>query len=183
MSSLYLGKPSISLTGFMFTGKSNVGRTLAGRLGLNYVDLDTEITSIAKASVEKIFTEHGEREFRRLEREAVARVLPVVGQVIATGGGVVIDQLNRELLRRHSCVIWLKASVKSILGRFRASRQKPRPLLSVADPEAEIVRLLTEREPFYQECDFSVETNGLTVGKVSQRILEKLSLSRSDTDL
>ncbi len=183
MSSLYLGKPSISLTGFMFTGKSSVGRSLAGRLRLNYVELDAEITKIAKASVEKIFALHGEREFRRLERKAVARVLPVDGQVIATGGGVVIDPVNRELLRGHSCVIWLKASVKSILGRFRTSSGKPRPLLSVADPEAEIVRLLAEREPFYQECDFSVQTDGLTVGKVSQRILEKLSLSRSDADL
>jgi len=183
MASLYLGKPSISLTGFMFTGKTSIGKTLAGKLGLYYVDLDAEITSKAKASIEKIFSEHGEKEFRRLEREAVARMLPVQGQIIATGGGVVIDPVNRKLLSRHSCVIWLKASVKSILGRFRTSSGKPRPLLSVADPEAEIVRLLAEREPFYRECDFSVETDGLTVGKVSQRILEKLSQSGRDTDL
>jgi shikimate kinase len=160
MSSPYLGKPSICLTGFMFTGKSNVGRTLAGRLGLNFIDLDEEITSLAKASIEKIFAEHGEKEFRRLEREAVANVLPVPGQVIATGGGVVIDPLNRKLLRRHSCVIWLKASMKTILNR-----------------------LLAEREPFYRECDFSVETDGLSVGKVSQIILEKLSQPESNTDL
>ena len=183
MSSTYLGKPSICLTGFMFTGKSNVGRTLAGRLGLKFIDLDEEITRLAKASIEKIFAEQGESEFRRLERKAVAGVLPVPGQVIATGGGVVIDPLNRELLRRHSCVIWLKASVKTILDRFRASHGKPRPLLAVADPEAEIVRLLAERETFYRECDFSVETDGLSVGKVSEIILEKLSQPESNTDL
>ena len=183
MSSLYLGKPNICLTGFMFTGKSSVGRRLAGRLGLNFVDLDEKITSLARTSVETIFAEHGEMEFRRLEREAVASVFPVAGQVIATGGGVVIDPGNRQLLRRHSCVIWLKASVKTILSHFRASRGKPRPLLSAADPEAEIVRLLAEREPFYRQCDFSVETDGLTVGKVSQGIIEKLSRSRSGEDL
>jgi len=179
MSPPYLGKPSVSLTGFMFTGKSSVGRTLAKRLELNFIDLDEEITRLAKASIERIFAEHGEKEFRRLEREALAGALPVPGQVIATGGGVVIDPANRELLRRHSCVIWLKASVKTILSRFRASHAKPRPLLSVVDPEAEIVRLLAEREPFYSECDFSVETDGLAVGKISQRILEKLSRSEN----
>jgi len=180
MSSLYLGKPSISLTGFMFTGKSSVGRVLSRRLGLKYVDLDEKIAIRAKASVEEIFAERGEREFRRLEQEAVARVLLLPGQVVSTGGGVVINPSNRDILRRHSCVIWLKASVNIILKRFRASRQKPRPRLSVADPESEIIRLLAEREAFYRECDFSVETDGLSVDKVSQRILEKLSLSRSE---
>ena len=183
MSSLYLGKPSICLTGFMFTGKSSVGRSLAGRLGLNFVDLDEKITGLARASVETIFAERGEMEFRRLEREAVASVFPVAGQVIATGGGVVIDPDNRQLLRRHSCVIWLKASVKTILSHFQASCGKPRPLLSLADPEAEIARLLAEREPFYRQCDFSVETDGLTVGKVSQGIIEKVSRSRSGEEI
>ncbi|HUU29478.1 MAG TPA: shikimate kinase [archaeon] len=174
-SALFLGKPSISLTGFMFTGKSSAGRALARKLELKYIDLDAEIQKAEGASIESIFAERGEPEFRRLEREAVARIIPLSGQVVATGGGVVIDPENRKLMARHSCIIWLRASAGTILERWRRSRGKVRPLLSVADPRKEIIRLLEERNSYYRECDFSVDTDRLTVKEVCESIIKKLS--------
>jgi len=175
MGRLFLGKPSISLTGFMFTGKSSVGKTLAARLGLKYVDLDEEIIGRAGSSIDKIFAERGEAEFRRLECETLASVLPVPGQVIATGGGVVREPENRRLLKKHSCVIWLKAKPQTILERFRNSRSRVvRPLLKVPDPEGEIIRLLAERDPWYRECDFSVDTDNLSVQAVSEQIIRQI---------
>ena len=175
MGMLFLGKPGISLTGFMFTGKSSVGKTLAGMLDLRFVDLDDSISAAAGMSIEKIFTEQGEEGFRALEREALSRVLETPGRIIATGGGVVIDPLNRELLRQKSCVIWLTARPETILERFNHSQGRPRPLLAVADPRERIVRLLEEREAFYRECDFSVPTDGCSVADICAGIMEKFA--------
>jgi len=175
MSDLFLGKPGISLTGFMFTGKSSVGRALARRLGLKFIDLDLEITRKEKTSIRNIFAAKGEEEFRRLEKEALARIITVPGRVVATGGGVVIDPENRSLLTAHSCVIWLRASERTILERLRNSRGPVRPLLSSPEPEKEIVRLLEERDSYYRECDLAVDTDGLSVGEICDCILKALT--------
>ena len=174
MSTEFRGRPGITLTGFMFSGKSSVGRKLAGRLGLKFVDLDSEIVRAAGSPIEKIFAEQGESEFRRLEREAVERVLPRPGQVVAVGGGAVIDPINLEIIRKHSYIIWLKVSVQTVLERWKESRGRRRPLLQVEDPEQQIIRLLTERSKFYSRCDFSIESDGLTVGEAVDNILQHL---------
>jgi shikimate kinase len=175
MSQLFLGKPAITLTGFMFSGKSSVGRVLARRLRLRFVDLDARIVRKAGCSIDSIFREKGEPEFRRLEREAVARVLPVPGQVVAVGGGAVNDPDNRALFLKHSCVIWLKASPGMILERWHNSRGRVRPLLEVENPEQEIIRLFEARRQYYEQCDFSVDTDGLPVDTVCNRIINRFS--------
>ena len=181
MSTDFRGRPSITLTGFMFSGKSSVGRELAGRLGLRFIDLDSEIVRATGSPVEKIFTERGESGFRRLEREAVQRVLPRPGQVVAAGGGAVIDPENLKIISEHSCIIWLKVSVKAVLGRWKNSRGRTRPLLKVRDPEKEIIRLLDERREFYSRCDFAVECEGLSVAEVIDLILERLAAGESES--
>jgi shikimate kinase len=173
---LFCGKPSLSLTGFMFSGKSSVGRSLARRLGLEYVDLDNRIVERAGKSIEQIFREDGEADFRRIEREVVAEVLPVPGRVVAAGGGAIIDPENRGILRANSCVIWLKASPEAVLARLRASRGRVRPLLEVEDPEAEVRRLIEARREYYEQCDLTMDTDGLGVRAVARKIIETFEL-------
>ncbi len=175
MSRLLLGKPSLALTGFMFTGKSTVGVVLARRLGLEHLDLDREIVREAGCSIPGIFRRGGEPSFRRLEQEVLRRVITIPGRVISTGGGVVIDPENRKLLAEHSAVIWLKASPHTILQRLKRSRGPKRPLLAVADPESEIQRLLAERESCYRDCVFAVETDGREVEEVAGMIIAEIS--------
>lgn len=171
---LFLGKPSLCLTGFMFSGKSSVGRALSSNLGLVYADLDNRIVELAGKSIEQIFSEDGEDAFRVLERRVVAEVLPLPGRVIAAGGGAIIDPENRRIMLENSCVIWLKASPEAVLTRLRASRGKVRPLLEVEDPAAEIRRLMDERQALYEQCDLTIVTDGLGVGAVARRIIETL---------
>jgi shikimate kinase len=175
----FRGRPSITLTGFMFSGKSRVGSVLADRLGLEFVDLDSEIERETVSSVEEIFTRDGESEFRRLEREAVARVLPRPGQVVAVGGGAVIDPDNLKIISEHSCVVWLKVTVQTVLDRWKNSYGRARPLLQVEDPEREIVRMMDERRQFYSRCDISVDSEEFSVDKVVEDILQSLDTGRS----
>ena len=174
MSTEFRGRPSITLTGFMFSGKSSVGRKLAGRLGLKFIDLDSEIVCAAGSPIERIFAERGESEFRRLERKSVELVLPRPGQVVAVGGGAVIDPINLKIIQKYSCIIWLKVSVETVLERWEKSRGRQRPLLQVEDPEQQIIRLLAERSEFYSRCDFSIESDKLTAGEVVDNILQHL---------
>ncbi|MFC1544836.1 shikimate kinase [Gemmatimonadota bacterium] len=171
----FRGKPSIALTGFMFTGKSSVGRRLAGKLDLEFVDLDEEIVAEAGLPIPEIFRLSGEKEFRAVEHRVLARVLTLPGRVFSTGGGVVIDPLNRELLERHSCVIWLTALVDTVLARFGSSRGKSRPLLQVDDPAAKIAELLAAREPYYAQCDIRIRTDGRSVRRVTEEIIRKVT--------
>lgn len=179
---LFRGKPNISLTGFMFTGKSSVGHRLAYRLGLELVDLDEWITKEAGCSISEIFERGGEARFRELEHRVLSRVITVPGKVISTGGGVVLDPRNRELLLRHSCVIWLIASPGTVLERLSNSKGKPRPLLQVDDPAAKISELLAGREKYYSECDIRVRTDGRNVGQVNEKIVSLLEAGSEKKD-
>ena len=159
----------------MFTGKSSVGRRLAGKLGMEFVDLDEEIATEAGCPITEIFSRFGEDGFRAIEHRVVARVLPRPGLVISTGGGVVINPENRKLLSRHSCVVWLTATVETLFERFSASRGKPRPLLQVDDPKAKIAELLAGRDQLYAECDIRVGTDGRSVRRVTEEIIRRVT--------
>ena len=171
----FLGKPSIALTGFMFTGKSSVGRRLARELTLEFIDLDEEIVRRAGRQIEEIFSADGETAFREIERRSVAELLPIAGRVISTGGGVVIDEENRRVLRLNSCVIWLTATVETVIERFRASRGRPRPLLDVPDPAARVAELLRQREQYYLDCDLQVATDGRSVEELCSEIIGRIA--------
>lgn len=160
---------NIVLTGFMGTGKSSVGRLLAERLGFRYLDLDALIVAEAGISINEIFARHGEPHFRRLETEAVRRIAGEERCVIATGGGAVISDENRRLLRSAGVVVNLAASVEEI--RRRLSGETDRPLLRDDRSEERIVAMMTERERYYADADLRIDTTGKRVEDVVAEII------------
>jgi shikimate kinase len=146
---------TIALVGLMGAGKTTVGRRLAAALDLPFVDADAEI-ALAAGSIEEIFAERGECEFRRGERQVIARLLAGPPHVLATGGGAFIDPKTRALMKDHAISIWLKAPLDVLMKRV--ARRDDRPLLKENDPEAVMRRLMQERYPIYAEADITVET-------------------------
>ncbi|PIQ84066.1 MAG: hypothetical protein COV75_04310 [Candidatus Omnitrophica bacterium CG11_big_fil_rev_8_21_14_0_20_63_9] len=166
---------NIILTGFMGTGKTTVGKKLAKRLGWKFVDVDQLIEESAKAPIAKIFTERGEAVFRRLERRHITRAVHGKHQVIATGGGAFIDQQNRSRLRASGPVVCLTAQPQVIFERV-GRRITTRPMLAgAANPLNRIRTLLQQRAKAYARADLTVDTSGLSVDQVVDRVWEALS--------
>jgi shikimate kinase len=149
-----LGARSIALVGMPGSGKSSIGRRLAPRLGLPFVDADAEIEKAAGMPISEIFAKHGEPSFRDGEARVIARLLDDGPSVIATGGGALMNDGTRALVRERAIAIWLKAEISVLMRRVR--RKSERPLLKGKDPEATLQRLLSEREPIYAEADIVV---------------------------
>ena len=145
-----LGRRSIVLVGMMGAGKSSVGRRLAGRLGIPFVDADAEIESAAGMTKPEIFAKHGEPYFRAGEARVIARLLENGPQVLATGGGAVMDQRTRDLIHIKGISIWLKADLDVLLKRTK--RRNVRPLVE------KIKDLLPLREPVYAQSDIVVQS-------------------------
>jgi len=164
---------NIVLTGFMGTGKTAVGKRLAQQLGWSFVDLDALIEAAAKKSVAKIFAEHGEAVFRRLEHRAILRVMGRDQQVIATGGGAFVDPKNRRLLKAMGPVIGLTAHPKSVLQRVGATAAT-RPLLASQPALSRIQQLMTQRAPAYAKVDWTIDTTRLDLDEVVARIWDHL---------
>ena len=167
-------KTSIALIGFMGTGKTVVGNMLAQEMGKQFVELDTLIENKVGMSIPEIFRRDGEVRFRELEIDAVREVSPRKNVVIACGGGVVLNTINVERLRKENVIICLTASPSVILKRT-AQDGHGRPLLNVADRLQEIKKLLDLRHPFYtRAADIIVNTSRLKVDGVVAKILGKL---------
>ncbi|HEU4659039.1 MAG TPA: shikimate kinase [Pseudolabrys sp.] len=145
-----LGQRSLVLVGMMGAGKSSVGRRLAARLAIPFVDADTEIEAAAAMTIPEIFAKHGENEFRKGEAKVIARLLDQGPQVLATGGGAVTDSHTRALIRAKGVSIWLKADL-DVLTR-RTKRRNDRPLVE------QIKTLLPQREPFYAQADITIQS-------------------------
>lgn len=145
-----LGARSIVLVGMMGAGKSSIGRRLAGRLGVPFVDADTEIESAAGMTIPEIFARHGEPYFRAGEARVIARLLDQGPQVLATGGGAVMDPHTRELIHAKGVSIWLKADLEVLLKRTK--RRDDRPLVD------RIKDLMPQREPIYALSDIVVQS-------------------------
>ena len=154
----------------MAVGKSAVGRNLARRLGRRFVDLDRLIEKTAGLKVREIFAQKGEAYFRQLEKETLAKVLGQEGQVVATGGGVVLDDDNLALLRERSLLIGLNASTETILKR--AGNGATRPLLKGGDPRERIEELLNVRAARYAQAHATIDTDELTLSQVVDKIVE-----------
>lgn len=154
----------------MAVGKSAVGRNLARRLGRRFVDLDRLIEKTAGLKVREIFAQKGEAYFRQLEKETLAKVLSQEGQVVATGGGVVLDDDNLALLRDRSLLIGLDASTETILKR--AGNGATRPLLKGGDPRERIEELLNVRAARYAQAHATIDTDELTLSQVVDKIVE-----------
>ena len=147
---------SIVLVGLMGSGKSAIGRRLAARIGMNFVDADSEIEEAAGLSVNDIFEVHGEQAFRDGERRVIARLLATAPHVLATGGGAFIDPETRKRIKECAFSIWLRADFDVLLRRV--SRRDNRPLLKVENKEAVLRQLIEERYPIYEEADIIVQS-------------------------
>ena len=164
----------IVLTGFMGTGKTVVGRRLAERLALPFVDLDDAIEAAASMAIPEIFASEGESGFRRRERELIASVTNRGSCVVATGGGAVLDPENVRNLRTGAFLVCLVAEPAVILQRLGADAR--RPLLQSSDRLARIRELLEQRGPAYAQADLSIETSRADVEEIVDQIVHHFRL-------
>ncbi len=155
-----LGDRSIVLVGLMGCGKSSVGRRLATRLGLPFVDADTEIEAAAGKTIPEIFEDYGEAHFRDREHLVITRLLAGGPQVLATGGGAYMRAETREAIREAGISVWLKAELDVLMRRVM--RREDRPLLKTADPEQRMRELMAARYPIYGEADVTVESRDVS---------------------
>ena len=162
-----LGRRAIVLVGMMGCGKSSVGKRLAQRLGLPFLDADVEIETAAGMTIPEIFAQRGEAEFRDGERRVIRRILTTSAPlVLATGGGAFMNAETRNAVAQYGLSLWLKAEPDVLMRRVR--KRANRPLLQTADPEGTLRRLLAEREPVYGLASITVhsreEPHDLIVG-------------------
>ncbi|NJD30848.1 MAG: shikimate kinase AroK [Gammaproteobacteria bacterium] len=170
---------NVFLVGPMGSGKSAVGRLLAGRLGLELVDSDTEVEARTGVDIPYIFEREGEAGFRAREAEVLDELTRRAGVLVATGGGAVLDPGTRERLRERGCVVYLRTSVDQQLARTRRNSQ--RPLLNNPDPRGTLERLMAQRAALYEEvADLTVDTDGRKVKAVVEEILRRLASERSE---
>lgn len=155
---------SVVLVGMMGSGKSTVGRRLAIRLGLPFVDADTEIETAAGMSIPDIFATHGEPHFRDGEARVISRLLEAGPHVLATGGGAYMRDDTRDNIRQHAVSIWLRAEADVILRRVK--RRNDRPLLKTADPGATIRNLIALRDPVYQGAQLHIHSRDVPHEKI-----------------
>lgn len=141
-------KPNVYLVGPMGVGKTTVGKLLSEELDLEFVDVDREIEVKAGANIPWIFDVEGEEGFRVRESRALEELAAKSGQLIATGGGIVLSPSNREIIKNEFC-IYLKAKLPQLVARI--GKDKKRPLLQTGDPREILARILEIREPLYQE--------------------------------
>ncbi|HJV82524.1 MAG TPA: shikimate kinase AroK [Noviherbaspirillum sp.] len=164
---------NIFLVGLMGAGKTTVGRALAKKLDKRFIDSDHEIEARTGASIPLIFEIEGEAGFRQRESEVIRELTELDNIVLATGGGAILRPENRACLKAHGTVIYLRASVSSILQR--TSHDKNRPLLQTADPRQKLEQLSREREPYYLEvADLIIDTGRPNVQSLVQTILTQL---------
>jgi len=164
---------NIYLVGMMGAGKTTVGRMLARRLKLRFVDSDHEIEARCGVKIPVIFEIEGEAGFRAREGQAIAELAGLQGIVLATGGGVVLLPENRRLLAAHGTVVYLRATPEHLYERVRQDRN--RPLLATGDPLTRLRELYRERDPLYREiADLIVDTGRQSVQVLARGLLEQL---------
>jgi len=165
--------PSIVLIGMMGAGKSSVGRCLERRTGLTLLDTDEIVSSKFGMSIPEIFAKHGETKFREAEAKAVRAMAIPKKTIIVTGGGIVLQQENVELLRRMGVIVWLDGNEDTLFAR--ASRRRNRPLLQTKNPRRTFSQIFDARRSLYADiADVRVDTSVLTDEEISVAILSKL---------
>ena len=170
-----LGDRSIVLIGMMGVGKSSIGRRLGSRLGVPFVDADTEIERAAGMSIADIFARHGEAAFRSGEARVIARLLNGGPQVLATGGGAVMNEATRALIKERGVSIWLSAELDLLLRRI-SKRKAERPMLQTDDPAATLRELLASRAPIYAQADITVQSRDVPHDAIVTEIIEALAV-------
>ena len=167
---------SFFLVGPMGAGKSTIGRQLARCLKLKFIDSDREIETRTGVDIPLIFELEGESGFRKRERKVIDELTARPGTILATGGGAVMDKLNRQRLASRGHVIYLHTSIEQQLRRTAHDRN--RPLLQTANPKRKLQELMELRDPLYREiADWVIETDGCRVRDVVQQIVQKIEQS------
>lgn len=169
---------TIALVGLMGAGKSSIGRRLAEKLGLPFVDADVEIEKAAGATIPDIFEMFGEAEFRAGERRVLQRLLNGPVSVLATGGGAFMDPRTREAIRQHGISVWLKADLDLLVKR--TARKQNRPLLKRGDPREILGKLMEQRHPVYAEADVTILSDDGPPDAAVDRILAALETRRQE---
>ncbi len=167
-----LGRRSIVLVGLMGCGKTSVGRKLAQRLSLSFVDADEEIERAANKTIPEIFAEHGEPYFRAGERRVIARLLRAGPQVLATGGGAFMNDDTRAAIKIAGVSVWLRAELPLLMKRV--ARRSNRPLLKAADPEATMRKFIEVRYPVYALADVPVDSRDVSHDVMAEAVIRAL---------
>ena len=171
---------NLYLVGMMGVGKSTVGSLLAQELGYGFIDTDNVIEKAANKSINQIFADDGETEFRKLESNILAQVCAYTKLVIATGGGIVTKQENWSYLH-HGLIVWLDAPVELLLTRL--AEDATRPLLQDTDPQAKLRSLFQQRQPLYSQADLHINiTETETPEQIVSRILSTIPTVLKDQE-
>jgi shikimate kinase len=163
---------TVALVGLMGAGKSAIGRRLAHRLGLPFVDADDEIERAAGCSISEFFERYGEIEFRNGERRVIARLLDGEPHVLSTGGGAYVDPATRALMREKALTVWLRADLDVLFDRVK--KRTHRPLLREGNPREVLGRLMDQRYPIYAEADLVVESTAQPADRTTEQVIEAL---------
>lgn len=164
---------SIVFLGMMGCGKSAIGKMVARKLGLEFVDADSEIELAAGRSVPEIFAEYGEEEFRRLEEKVIERVLSEKQVLLALGGGAFMAQTTRMMISKYGLSVWLKADLELLLDRV-SRRPNKRPLLKKGNPREILMNLLKVRNPIYAQAELHIESKSGTKSEMRDIVMNAL---------
>lgn len=170
-------KDTIVMVGLMGAGKTSIGRRLAARLGMPFLDADDEIEEAAGSSIQDIFERLGETSFRDGERRVIARLLEGPAIVLATGGGAFMDAETRERIAAKGISVWLRADIDTLVRR--TSRRDDRPLLKNGDAREILTQLMKERHPTYQLADIIVDSLDGPAEDTLQQVLSALEAYRA----
>jgi len=169
-----LGRRSVVLVGMMGAGKSSIGRRLAQRLGVSFVDADAEIEAAAGMTIAEIFASYGEAYFRSGEQRVIARLLDSGPQVLATGGGAYMNAETRAAVAQKGISVWLKADFEVLMKRVKRRSTADRPMLQ-GDPAQRIRHLMDERYPIYAQADMTVMSREVAHETIVNEIIAELA--------
>ena len=168
-------KSNLILIGFMGTGKTSLGKLLAEKLGRGFIDIDQKIEQDAGLSIPQIFEKYGEKYFRELEKNAVKEITQRRGLVIATGGGTIKDEENLRLLKNSGVIVCLTTEPEEILRR--TERRGERPMLDAEEDRlTTIKKLLAERQQFYSQADYTIDTTDWSPLQIMNDICDRFKL-------
>jgi shikimate kinase len=174
----YRLKKTVALVGMMGAGKTAVGRAVAVKLGVSFLDSDAEIEAAANLSVPEIFQRDGETFFRKRETEVIRRLLETQSGILSTGGGAYLAEVNRTNITQKGVALWLDADLSLLWSRVR--HKDTRPLLRTPDPRATLAAIFAARTPVYQLAELHVECGEtLSIEAMAERVIETL-LTRGD---
>ena len=163
---------TVALVGLMGAGKSAIGKRLALRLGLPFVDADDAIELAAGCTIGEIFEKYGEGEFRSGERRVIARLLDEPPHVLSTGGGAYMDAETRGLMQAKAVTIWLRAELDVLFDRVK--KRSHRPLLQQGNPRDILAKLMDQRYPIYAEADIVVDSTAQPADRTTDQVIEAL---------